>query len=86
MLSTEENIRLTQVSRGTPMGELMRRYWQPILLSSELPEPDGAPPIMASIVASHLASHVALFDLRQLSRAVSASCNCWIVFLLFIVP
>ena len=43
MLSEEDNIRLTRVSRGTPMGETMRRYWQPILLSTELPEPDGAP-------------------------------------------
>ena len=43
MLSPEDNERLTRVSRGTPMGELMRRYWQPILLSSEVPEPDGAP-------------------------------------------
>jgi nitrite reductase/ring-hydroxylating ferredoxin subunit len=25
------------------MGSLMRQYWQPVLLSSELPEPDGAP-------------------------------------------
>ncbi len=43
MLSREDNIRLTRVSRGTPMGELMRRYWQPALLSGELPEPDCAP-------------------------------------------
>ena len=43
MLSNDDNTRLTRVSRGTPMGELMRRYWQPILLSSELPEPDCAP-------------------------------------------
>jgi phthalate 4,5-dioxygenase oxygenase subunit len=43
MLSKEDNERLTRVSKGTPMGELMRRYWQPILLSSELPETDGAP-------------------------------------------
>ena len=26
MLSATENQRLTQVSKGTPMGELMRRY------------------------------------------------------------
>ena len=25
------------------MGEVMRRYWIPAALSSELPEPDGAP-------------------------------------------
>ena len=43
MLSNEDNIRITRVSRGTPMGELMRRYWQPALLSSEVPTPDCAP-------------------------------------------
>jgi 5,5'-dehydrodivanillate O-demethylase len=30
MLSAEENQRFTQVSRGTPMGELLRRYWHPV--------------------------------------------------------
>ena len=30
MLSVEANERLTRVGAGTPMGELMRRYWQPI--------------------------------------------------------
>ena len=30
MLSAEQNERLTQVSAGTPMGELLRRYWHPI--------------------------------------------------------
>lgn len=36
MLSQEENELLTQVGRGTPMGELWRRYWLPIAASSEL--------------------------------------------------
>ena len=36
MLSIEQNDRLTQVGPGTPMGELMRRYWQPIAAFSEL--------------------------------------------------
>ena len=36
MLSTQENERLTRVGRGTPMGELMRRYWQPVAVTSEL--------------------------------------------------
>ena len=31
-----ENARLTRVGFGTPMGELMRRYWHPVCLSSEL--------------------------------------------------
>ena len=43
MLSVEDNERLVRVGRGKPAGELFRRYWQPALLSSELPEPDGVP-------------------------------------------
>ncbi len=38
MLSEEKNRQLTQVGAGTPMGELMRRYWQPIAAISELDE------------------------------------------------
>ena len=30
MLSKELNERLTRVGPGTPMGELLRRYWHPI--------------------------------------------------------
>lgn len=29
------NARLTEVGRGTPMGELLRRYWHPVGLSSD---------------------------------------------------
>ncbi len=36
MLSEKENQALTQVGPGTPMGELMRRYWHPIGASKEL--------------------------------------------------
>src|SRR6266850_4529753 len=43
MLSKEDNERLTRVGDGTPMGNVFRRYWLPVLLSSELPEADGAP-------------------------------------------
>ncbi|MBM3222190.1 MAG: Rieske 2Fe-2S domain-containing protein [Candidatus Tectomicrobia bacterium] len=43
MLPREENVLVTQISPGTPMGETMRRYWIPALLSEELPEPDCAP-------------------------------------------
>src|SRR5258708_33275397 len=28
--------RLTRVAPGTPCGELMRRYWQPVALAAEL--------------------------------------------------
>jgi phthalate 4,5-dioxygenase len=43
MLTRDENERLTRVARGTPMGELVRRFWLPFLLESDLHEPDGAP-------------------------------------------
>jgi 5,5'-dehydrodivanillate O-demethylase len=38
VLTHEENILLTQVSRGTPCGELLRRYWHPVAASGELTE------------------------------------------------
>src|SRR5947209_835283 len=43
MLKREENELITRVSPGTPMGDVMRRYWMPALLSSELPQPDSDP-------------------------------------------
>ena len=38
MLTVKENDRLTRVGPNTPMGELMRRYWQPIAALAELDE------------------------------------------------
>ncbi len=38
MLNTRENQRLTRVGPGTPMGELLRRYWYPIAASTQLRE------------------------------------------------
>jgi len=43
MLSAEENAVVTRVGPGTPMGQLLRRYWMPAALSDELNEPDGVP-------------------------------------------
>ena len=40
MLTTEQNERLTRVGPGTPMGDLLRRYWHPIAPSDELNEND----------------------------------------------
>ena len=42
MISAEENNRLTMTNAKTPAGELLRRYWQPLALSEELPQ-GGAP-------------------------------------------
>jgi len=38
MESEEQNRLLTQVGPGTPMGELMRRYWQPFAAAGDLRE------------------------------------------------
>src|SRR5215216_5909450 len=36
MLSKEDNVTLTQVGPGTPGGNLMRMYWQPVAAAKEL--------------------------------------------------
>ena len=43
MLSERDNELLTRVGPGTPMGELLRRFWVPALLEDELGAPDGPP-------------------------------------------
>jgi phthalate 4,5-dioxygenase len=53
MLKPEDNERLTRVGAGTPCGELFRRYWQPVLLSDELPENDG-PPLRVRVLGEDL--------------------------------
>ena len=35
MLTTEQNELLTWTGPGTPMGDVMRRYWMPALLTIE---------------------------------------------------
>jgi phthalate 4,5-dioxygenase oxygenase subunit len=48
MLTIEENELLTRTGPGTTIGELMRRYWLPAVLSWELPEPD-CPPVRVKL-------------------------------------
>lgn len=38
MLEASKNERLTRIGPGTPMGDLMRRYWHPVAAVSELDE------------------------------------------------
>jgi phenylpropionate dioxygenase-like ring-hydroxylating dioxygenase large terminal subunit len=42
MITEQENNLLTQTGPSTPCGNLMRRYWQPVALTEELPR-EGAP-------------------------------------------
>jgi phthalate 4,5-dioxygenase oxygenase subunit len=53
LFSREEHQQLSQVGRGTPMGDLLRRYWMPALLSEELPEQDG-PPVRVRLLGENL--------------------------------
>ena len=53
MLSTEMNEALTRVGPGTRMGAVLRRYWLPALLSSEVPLPDG-PPVRVPLLGEDL--------------------------------
>jgi len=36
MISSEQNERLTRIGPGTPCGELLRRYWQPLCPAAEI--------------------------------------------------
>ncbi len=43
MLKRNDNELLVRVEKGQPMNALLRRFWVPAFLQSELPESDGAP-------------------------------------------
>src|SRR6266852_144197 len=53
MFAAERNELLTRVGRGTPVGELFRRYWLPALLGEELPGPD-CPPVRVKLLGECL--------------------------------
>jgi 5,5'-dehydrodivanillate O-demethylase oxygenase subunit len=52
MLTREANERLTQVGPGTPMGELLRRYWHPV---ATVPELDAEPVLAVKLLGERLA-------------------------------
>jgi len=53
MLSAEDNELLTRTGPGAAMGDFFRRFWMPVLLSQELPEPDG-PPVRVKVLGEDL--------------------------------
>ncbi len=53
MLSREDNELLTRVGKGTPMGELMRRYWVPAAFTDQIKEPDS-PPLRVRLLGEDL--------------------------------
>ncbi len=70
MLSPEINQLLTQVSPGTGLGEVLRRYWLPAVLASELPEADG-PPVRVRMLGEDL---IAFRDTTGAVGLVDAHC------------
>ena len=52
MLSAEDNKLITQTGPGTPGGDLLRRYWQPVALTEEVPE--GSAPIAIKVMGEEL--------------------------------
>lgn len=44
---------LVRTGSGTVMGNLLRRYWAPALLSSEIEEPD-CPPVRVRLMGENL--------------------------------
>ncbi len=53
MLTQDDNDILCKVGPGTLMGNLLRRYWLPALLSSEVPLPDS-PPVRVRLMGEDL--------------------------------
>ena len=76
MLSREDNELLTRTGGATPMGQYFRRFWQPVALSRELPEPDS-PPIRVRVMGEDLVAfrdtegRVGLVDQRCPHRGAS---------------
>ena len=53
MVTKELNELITRIGPGTPMGDTIRRYWLPALLSFEIPEPD-CPPARVKLLGEDL--------------------------------
>src|SRR5215471_14475337 len=53
MLSKEDNELLCRIGPGTPMGNLFRQYWLPMMKSDEAPAPD-APPVRIKLLGEEL--------------------------------
>jgi phthalate 4,5-dioxygenase len=70
MVSQADNARLTRVGPGTAMGNLLRRFWMPALIESELGGPDG-PPLRLRLLGEDL---VAFRDTAGRIGILEAAC------------
>jgi phthalate 4,5-dioxygenase oxygenase subunit len=71
MLPKEDNELLTRTDASTPMGNLIRRYWIPALLSEEIPTPD-CPPVRVRLLGEEL---VAFRDTRSRIGVIGEHCT-----------
>jgi phthalate 4,5-dioxygenase len=69
MTSQMENELLTRVGPGTPMGALMRQYWVPACLSSEL-KADGDP-LRVMLLGERLIAFFSAFCIPARSRSTT---------------
>ena len=70
-MSPEMSQTLTQTGAGTPMGNLMRRYWVPVVMSSEIADADG-PQVRVQIMGEKL---LAFRDSDGLPGLISEFCS-----------
>jgi phthalate 4,5-dioxygenase oxygenase subunit len=76
MLTSDENQLLTQTNAGTPMGDLYRRFWLPVMLAEEVPIADGIP-VRVSVLGERLVAfkdtegRVGLLDARCSHRSAN---------------
>jgi phenylpropionate dioxygenase-like ring-hydroxylating dioxygenase large terminal subunit len=70
MLRAEDNKFLTENGARTPISKLVRRFWLPVLLSEELPEPD-CPPKKIVVMGEEL---LAFRDTRGIVGVIDQHC------------
>ncbi len=77
MLTREDNDLLCKTGPGTPGGEMLRRYWQPVALADELPP--GASPLPVRVLSEDLtlfrdeAGRIGLLGIHCAHRAADLS-------------
>ena len=59
---------LVRTGQGTPMGRVMRRYWVPVMLASEIAEPD-CPPVRVQLLGEQLVAFRDTRDVRGWSTS-----------------
>ena len=71
MLTKEQNKRFTEVGPGTPMGELLRRYWMPFATVKQLEE---HPTRAITLLGEHLRTHRECPEERRDRRRARGGC------------